>query len=162
MGRRDLEDKLFVDFEPLIRDMGLALLDVELTSENKASVLRATIHKPEGVTLDDCASVQNALSDLLDATDPVAGSYTLEVSSPGLERTLRRDKEFATFKGKPCQANLFAPVDGKRVFLGDLVGLEKDLAGKELVALETPEGVVRLDRSNVSKVKLVYHGDLDL
>lgn len=162
MGRREIEDRLFPDFARLVQSMGLELLDVEITSGNRASVLRATIYRPEGVTLDDCASVQNALSDRLDETDPIPGSYTLEVSSPGLERTLRRDKEFVIFKGMLCQANLFSPVNGKRVFQGQLIGLEKDGTGKESVALDTADGVVRLQRANVSKVMLMYREDQDL
>jgi len=156
-----LEDRLFLDFEPMVRGLGLELLDVELTSENRRPVLRATIFRPEGVTLDDCAAAQNVLSERLDETDPIPGSYTLEVSSPGLERTLRRDKEFEVFKGMPCQATLFAPVDGKRSFQGELVGLEED-GGKEYVVMQTPGGPLRLERSNVSKVKLLYDQDRDL
>jgi len=161
VGRRDLEDQLFLDFEPMVRSLGLELLDVELTSENKRPVLRATIFRPEGITLDDCAAAQHLLSDRLDETDPIPGSYTLEVSSPGLERVLRRDKEFEVFKGMECQANLFAPVDGKRSFQGELAGLDRS-GGKEFVLLRVPGGLMRLDRSNVSKVKLVYDEDRDL
>ncbi len=141
VSRRDIEDKLFRDFEPLVEGLGVDLLDVEFTSENRSSVLRATIHKAEGVTLDDCASVQRVLSDRLDETDPIQGSYMLEVSSPGLERSLRRDKEFGIFKGRPCRVNLFAPVQGKRTWAGELVGLDKDPAGSETVVLSTPDGV---------------------
>lgn len=162
VGRREIEDRLFQDFEPLVGSMGLELLDVELTSENRVSVLRATIYKAEGISLDDCAGVQNALSDRLDASDPISGSYTLEVSSPGLERSLRREKEFTIYKGMPCQVNLFAPFLGQRVFQGELVGLERDVDGKEGVALKTPEGQVFLERSNVSKVNLLYKEDQDL
>jgi len=161
VSRRDIEDKVFKDVEPLVEGLGVELLDVELTNENRNSVLRATIYKADGVTLDDCASVQNVLSDRLDETDPVSGSYTLEVSSPGLERSLRREKEFRIFKGTPAQANLFAPVLGKRTFLGDLAGLGKDASGNETVILQTPEGEVHLERANVSKVSLVYRLDRD-
>lgn len=162
MSRRDIEDRLFKDFEPLVERLGVDLLDVELTTENRASVLRATIRKADGITLDDCASVQSMLSDRLDETDPIPGSYTLEVSSPGLERSLRREKEFVIFKGMPCQVNLFAPLSGKRTFLGDLIGLGRDPSGTETVMLMTPEGQVDLERANVSKVSLVYTKDQDL
>jgi len=156
VSRRDIEDKVFTDLEPLVAGLGVELLDVELTTENRMTVLRAIIYKPEGITLDDCAMVQHAISDRLDVTDPISGSYTLEVSSPGLERTLRRPKEFTIFKGMPVQVNLFAPVSGKRVYRGDLVGLESGPPGKETVVVSTPEGEVQLERSNISKVSLVY------
>ena len=162
VSRRDIEDKVFKDVEALVERLGVELLDIELTSENRISVLRATIYKADGISLDDCASVQKALSDRLDETDPVSGSYTLEVSSPGLERSLRREKEFRIFKGMPAQANLFAPVSGKRTLLGDLCGLYKDSSGNETVVLQTPEGEIHLERANVSKVSLVYKEDRDM
>lgn len=161
MGRREVEDRLFSEFEPLVRSLGAELLDVEILTENRGTVLRAVIHRPQGVTLDDCADVQRTLSSRLDETDPILGTYTLEVSSPGLERSLRRDKEFEVFKGMECQANVFAPVTGKRTFRGELMGLEKDGAG-ETVVLKTSEGLVRLKRANVSKVKLLYDEKRDL
>lgn len=164
MGRREIEDRLFPDFEALVGalGMGLELLDVELASENKASVLRVTVYKRDGVTLDDCATVQQAVSDRLDEIDPIPGSYTLEVSSPGLDRTLRRDKEFTIYQGEFCQANLFAPVEGKRVYQGTLVGLVKDDSGADAVAIDTGEGRVLLARTNVSKVKLLFDERKDL
>lgn len=162
VSRREIEDKVFADVEPLVESLGVVLLDVELTTENRLTVLRAIIYKPDGITLDDCAGVQQLLSDRLDETDPVNGSYTLEVSSPGLERRLRRDKEFKIFAGLPVQVNLFAPVLGKRTFQGNLVGLHKDAEGKESVVLATPEGEVSLERANASRVSLVYQEDRDL
>jgi ribosome maturation factor RimP len=156
VSRKDIEEKLFADFEPLVTPLGVEILDVELLSEHRQTVLRVTIYRPEGITYDDCVSVQHILSDRLDETDPISGSYNLEVSSPGLERTLRRDKEFSLFKESLCQVNLFAPVDGKRWFRGILLGLVQD-EGEEAVSIETEEGEVRnFPRTNVSKVKLVY------
>jgi len=127
---------LFADFEPLVRDAGVELLDVEMLSENRTTILRATIFRPEGITLDDCVKTQHILSDRLDETDPIQGSYSLEVSSPGIERVLRRPKEFDIFKGKPCRVSLFSPQDGKRVFEGRLVELAVGPDGSESVVIE--------------------------
>ncbi len=158
MRLREVEDSLFMDFEPLLREMktGVDVLDVEILSENRRYVVRVTIYNPSGVTLDHCASVQRVLSDRLDVLDPIAEAYDLEVSSPGLERTLRRQKEFDLFKGFLCQANLFAPIGGKRTFQGRLAGLVDGPDGEPGVALETDQGPVTLSRKNVSKVQLVY------
>jgi ribosome maturation factor RimP len=136
LGRRELEDRLFADFEPLVRNAGVELLDVEMLSENKRTVLRATIYRPEGITLDDCVRTQHILSDRLDETDPIPGSYSLEVSSPGIERVLKRPKEFAIYRGQPCQVSLYAPQDGKRVFEGRLVELAVEPDGSETVVIE--------------------------
>lgn len=161
MKRREIENKLFEVFEPVVRDAGLELLDVELIYQGKRTVLRVTIYRPEGVTLDDCVKIEKILSPRLDELDPIPGSYNLEVSSPGLERTLRRDKEFTIFKGRLCQVNLFAPVEGRRVYQGVLMGLkpEDGATGNEVVFLETDGGVVALRRKDVSKVQLLYTGE---
>lgn len=127
---------MFADFEPLVRDAGVELLDVEMLSENRTTILRATIFRPEGITLDDCVKMQHILSDRLDETDPIQDSYSLEVSSPGIERVLRRPKEFDIFKGKPCRVSLFSPQDGKRVFEGRLVELAVGPEGSESVVIE--------------------------
>ncbi len=147
MGRREIEESLFADFEPLVRSVGVELLDVELLSENKMTVLRATIYRPEGITLDDCARTQHILSDRLDEIDPIQGSYSLEVSSPGLERVLRRPKEFVIYKGEPCQVNLFSPQDGKRVFEGRLVELAIEPDGSERVVIEVDDRAGRPGKS---------------
>lgn len=154
---RAIEDKLFLELEPLVDNAGVRLLDVEFTSQGKIPVIRIYIYRSDGVSLDDCVRVQNICGDYLDREDPVPGSYTLEVSSPGLERALRRDYEFELFRGRFCQVNLFRPVDGKRMFRGYLDGLAQ-LPGASggAVALETEEGGLVFDRANVSKVKLLY------
>lgn len=158
MGRKELEDQIFADFEPLVRDAGAELLDVEILTEYGRTILRAYIYRPDGVTLDDCVAVQDVLSLRLDETDPIPGSYCLEVSSPGLERVLRREKEFAIFAGRECQVNLYSPYKGKRVYVGKLAGLIKDPVDgtRESVVLETDKGIETFDRRNVSKVQLRY------
>ncbi len=128
MRRKEIEDKLYADFVPLVKAEGAELLDVDLTSENKVSYLRVAIFHPDGVSLDLCATVQRVLSDALDRDDPIAGSYTLEVSSPGLERTLRRPKEFEVFRGRQVAVTLFRAEKGKKVFEGKLSALRAEKA----------------------------------
>ena len=138
--------------EPVVERTGVRLLDVELITGSNGPILRVTIYKPEGVSLDDCVAVNNLVEPILDETDPIPGSYNLEVSSPGLERTLKRDKEFTIFKGRDCRVNFFAPLNGVRSIEGVFTGL--DDSGK--VILELPDGVVAFNRNNISKVQLVY------
>jgi ribosome maturation factor RimP len=155
VGQKDVVDKLFEVFEPFLKDMGYELLDVELTSDMGRQILRVTIYKTEGITFDDCIAVDKALDPILEELDPIPGSYNLEVSSPGLERTLKRDKEFEIFSGRECRVNLYAPVDGKRSFEGILVGLDRS-ADEESVVIRDEDGDIALPRHNVSKVQLVY------
>lgn len=155
VSRKQILDNLFEVFEPVIENMGLALLDIELTSESGRTILRVTIYKPDGVTLDDCVAVDRTIGPMLDELDPIPGSYNLEVSSPGLERTLKRDREYEIFRGCFCRVNLYGPVNGKRTFQGILLGLG-DSSGEETVIIRTENEEVALPRQKVSKVQLVY------
>ncbi len=157
LRRKEIEDKLYTDFSPLVKELGAELLDVQLLHENKVSYLRVAVYHPDGVSLDLCASVQNVLSDRLDSDDPIAGPYTLEVSSPGLERILKREREFSIFAGKKVLVTLFAAKDGKKSFEGTLVGLEKDdVNGAETVVIKNRERTLAFDRTSVGSVRLVY------
>lgn len=160
MSRKQLLEGLFEAFEPEVRAAGLELLDVELTSdENRKTILRVTIYSPNGVTLDDCVNVETIISPMLDEMDPIAGSYNLEISSPGLERVLKRDKEYQIFGGRLCRVNLYGPIDGKRVFEGLLVGLDYS-EGESRVTILTKSGQMSFSRQNISKVQLVYQEKL--
>ena len=160
MSRKQLLEGLFEAFEPEVRAAGLELLDVELTSdENRKTILRVTIYSPNGVTLDDCVNVETIISPMLDEMDPIAGSYNLEISSPGLERVLKRDKEYQIFGGRLCRVNLYGPIDGKRVFEGVLVGLDYS-EGESRVTILTESGQRSFSRQNISKVQLVYQEKL--
>ncbi len=160
MSRKQLLEGLFEAFEPEVRAAGLELLDVELTSdENRKTILRVTIYSPNGVTLDDCVNVETIISPMLDEMDPIAGSYNLEISSPGLERVLKRDKEYQIFGGRLCRVNLYGPIDGKRVFEGLLVGLDYS-EGESRVTILTESGQRSFSRQNISKVQLVYQEKL--
>ena len=117
-------------------------------------ILRVTIYKAEGLPWTVCA-VDRALDPILEELDPIPGSYNLEVSSPGLERTLKRDKEYEVFSGRDCRVNVYAPADGKRFFEGTLVGLDKS-TDEETVVIRDEHGDVAIPRRNVSKVQLVY------
>jgi ribosome maturation factor RimP len=115
---------------------GVELVDVELRGGGKARMLRVTIDKPEGVTHEDCANVSRELSTILDVEDAVpGGSYTLEVSSPGLERKLVKPEDFRRFLGERVKLMTREPVNGNRHFEGHLESLNEDR-----VTLETVSG----------------------
>jgi len=155
VSRKQILDNLFETFEPIIENMGLELLDVEFTSEEGRTILRVTIYEPDGVTLDDCVAVDRTVGPILDELDPIPGSYNLEVSSPGLERRLKRDKEYQIFSGRLCRVNLYGPVNGKRTFEGILLGLG-DSSGEQTVVIRAENEEIALPRAMVSKVQLVY------
>ncbi|MGD0693877.1 MAG: ribosome maturation factor RimP [Terriglobia bacterium] len=130
---------------------GLALVDVELKGGRSNALLRIYIDKPGGVSHADCALVSEQLSAILDVEDPIPGSYTLEVSSPGLDRALTKPSDFEHFAGRRARLVLREPVDKQRVLEGRLAGFE---AGR--VRLDLGEnGMRELELSNIAKAKLV-------
>ena len=108
--------------EPTVTGLGYELLGVELQGRGTGSVLRLYIDGPEGVTLDDCERVSRQVSAVLDVEDPIRGSFTLEVSSPGLERPLFAPAHFERFAGERVTVKLDVPVDGHRSVTGTLQG----------------------------------------
>ncbi|HKJ07925.1 MAG TPA: ribosome maturation factor RimP [Gammaproteobacteria bacterium] len=110
--------------EPAVNTLGCELVGVEYVSGS--SLLRVYIDRPEGVTLDDCEAVSYQISGLLDVEDPIPGHYSLEVSSPGLDRPLFKAADFERFAGQQVRIRLGMPLDGRRKFKGVLHGLRGD------------------------------------
>jgi len=134
-----LEDRLRALTGPLLTDLGFELVDVVLATEYGRQVLRFFIDKPGGVTIDDCADASREISTLLDVEDPLERRYTLEVSSPGLDRPLVKEVDFVRYIGKKAKIKIREPIDGRRNFTAtiDSVGDGKvsvtDFDGKQFV-----------------------------
>ncbi len=112
--------------EPALMRMGYELADLELRLGSSGGLVRVFIDKPEGIDLDDCEKVSLALSALLDVEDPVPGKYSLEVSSPGLDRKLTKVEHFQRFVGEVVKVQMRFPIAGRRRFRGTLVSLDKE------------------------------------
>jgi ribosome maturation factor RimP len=110
---------------PLVMDEGLELVDVEYRRESRGWVLRLFVDREGGVSLDDLTRVSRQLGDVLDANDVIPGSYTLEMSSPGINRRLRRPEHFSRYVGEKVRVKLISPQDGRRVFVGTLESVEE-------------------------------------
>jgi ribosome maturation factor RimP len=108
---------------PLLRDMGLELVEIQFRREGHGWVLRLFIDGEQGVTLDDCAAVSREISAWLDVEDLIDHAYHLEVSSPGLERPLTKLDDFRRFAGRKTRIKLKEPKEGQRVFNGTLEGV---------------------------------------
>lgn len=149
-----LQARLEALIEPAAADRGLELVEVELRGPAGRQHLRVTVGRPngDGVTIDDCAGLSRELSALLDAEDPIEGTYQLEVSSPGIERPLRGRRDFARFAGK--EARIYHRVDGAyRHATGRLVGFDDDT---EQVRLETADGTAVFSLVDIEKAHLVF------
>ncbi len=126
MTKKRIEDVVTELVTPIVDTLSFELVDVEFLKEGANWYLRVYIDKPGGIAIDDCQAVSEKLSDLMDEVDPIKQSYILEVSSPGLERPLKKDSDFERFKGEDVEIKLFQPVNGKKIFEGKLLGLIED------------------------------------
>ena len=110
--------------KPIVEEQGCSLWDVEYVKEAGVWYLRLYIDKEGGVSIDDCEAVSRPVSDLLDEADPIEGSYTLEVSSAGAERPLKRPGDFQRFMGSPVAVKLYKAQGGRKEFAGVLTGYD--------------------------------------
>ena len=134
---------------PIIEQNGCTLLDVEYVKEAGEWFLRVYIDKDGGVDINDCEAVSRPLSDALDEADPIEGSYTLEVSSAGLDRVLKRPEHFAAFLGSQVDVRLYRPLEGRKDHSGLLKGYENGD-----VTVELPGGAVTFPKKDVAQVRL--------
>jgi ribosome maturation factor RimP len=150
MWELDLE-KITEMAERVAVSEGLTLVDVELKGGRGTLLLRVYIDKPEGISHADCQRVSEQLSAMLDVEDPFPGPYTLEVSSPGLDRKLVKGSDFAHFAGRKARVVVREPVDDQKVLEGRLAGFE---AGH--IWLDLGEaGRKQLELSNIQKARLI-------
>jgi len=117
MNRQELVRLL----EPAVEQLGYELCDLELKFGGRDGLVRVFIDRPEGIGLDDCEVVSRQVSSLLDVEDPLPGHYTLEVSSPGLDRRLTKPEHFRRFTGEDVRVKLRFPKEGRRNFRGELI-----------------------------------------
>ena len=118
------EERLRRLLEPAVEGFGYELLGVQLLAQGHHSKLRVYIDSEEGITVDDCARVSHQVSGVLEVEDPIPGQYTLEVSSPGMDRPLFRAAHYEQHKGSRVSVKLHAPMEGRRKFKGQLLGMQ--------------------------------------
>ena len=136
----------------LIEGSELEVVDVEFVKEHE-QYLRVFIDKESGIGIDDCQALSEKLDEELDREDFVPGAYILEVSSPGLDRVLRKDRDYVREAGKAVEISLYEPLDGEKTIVGKLAGLSDD--GSELLLEgETSESSRRIDRKKIARVRL--------
>ena len=148
--REKYEQKTEALLLPIIQEHQFELVDVEYVKEGSSWYLRAYIDKPGGITVDDCEAVSRRLSDLLDQEDFIEDAYILEVSSPGLGRPLKKDKDFARSIGEEVEIRTFRAIEHEKEFTGILRDYDKE---KLVVELEDNE-IMEFARDNIALVRL--------
>lgn len=124
--REDYERKTEELLEPVVAEAGFELVDVEYVKEAGTWYLRAYIDKPGGITVDDCEMISRKFSDILDEKDYIEDSYIFEVSSPGLGRPLKKEKDFQRSLGEDVEIRTYRSIDGQKEFEGVLKAFDKD------------------------------------
>ncbi len=137
-------------FEPVVNGMGYDLIEIEYLPNPKHGVLRLYIDKEEGIKVEDCSAVSHQISALIDVEDAVPGQYNLEISSPGMDRPLRRIQDFQRFSGEVVKLKTSMEIDGRRNYKGTLLGVDDDQ-----VVVECEDTEVRLPITAIDKARLV-------
>lgn len=148
MKREHIEDLVSQEVEKIIAPTKLELVDVEYVRERNW-YLRVFIDKEGGVDLEDCQSVSEKLSKILDEKDPISDNYLLEVSSPGLDRVLRKEKDFIRYAGRTVDIHFFKPHDGTKLMVAEIVKKEGTLFTVQKDGKEE-----QLDMSEISQIRL--------
>lgn len=148
--KEEYESKTEALLIPILEEKGYEMVDVEYVKEGSNWYLRAFVDKPGGITINDLESVSRRLSDLLDEKDFISDAYILEVSSPGLGRPLKKDRDFDRSIGEEIEVHLYRSLNGNKQYVGLLKSYDKDT-----ITIEDEDGSeINLDRVNVSLVKL--------
>lgn len=146
-----LADRLAALIEPSLTAMGYDLVRVQIDGKRQARVqIMAERHDGSGMGVEDCAALSRHISVILDVEDPIEGAYTLEVSSPGIDRPLMKPADYARFTGHVAKVELKAARENRRRFTGTIKGLEG-----EAVVLDTGEETVSLPLAEIERGKLV-------
>lgn len=147
-----IEEKVGNFIEKTINDLGYSLYDVEYVKEAKNYFLRIFIDKQGQIDLNDCEKVSNSITDLLDEKDYIKEPYFLEVSSPGIERVLRKEKHLSQNIGSEIEVNLFKQIDGKKQIVGILEEYDETN-----ITLKIEENKIIIPRKGISLMKTTYN-----
>jgi ribosome maturation factor RimP len=144
------EEKIQALLQPTVEGLGFKLWGLEHLSQGRHSLLRLYIDAENGVTVDDCAEVSRQVSGVMDVEDPVSGEYTLEVSSPGVDRLLFRPDQYPEYVGEWIELRLRVPFNGRRKFKGTLKGIEGE---DVIIQVDNDEFLLPLSAIDKAQVK---------
>ncbi len=137
---------------PIVTDLGFELVDVEYVKEGPDYYLRIAIDKPGGIDISDCALASEKISDMMDKEDPIKDAYFMDVSSPGAERPLKKEKDYEAAVGHPIYVKLYEEIDGDKEWLGELLSYDEDVI-KMSVKIKTRTKEIELPRKKIAKIR---------
>lgn len=134
---------------PIIQKENFELIDIEYVLEAGHRYLRVFIDKENGISLTDCQIISEALTEKLDSKDPISENYFLEVSSPGLDRALKKEKDFTRYAGRDVELNLYKAINNNKQFEGELIGLNDGV-----ISIKAHDEVIEFNKKDVSIIRL--------
>ena len=153
LKRNDIESLTFKIAEPIVEELEIEIVDIEYIKEGPHMYLRLYIDKDGGVNLDDCQRVSEKISEALDEKDPISENYFLEVSSPGIDRPLKNDKDLKRSIGKDIEISLYKAIDEKKKLTGKLLNYDDDN-----IYIEYEDSKeVSIERNVISKINLAVN-----
>src|SRR5699024_545367 len=148
--REEYEQKAEALLAPIVEEAGFELVDVEYVKEGGNWYLRGYIDKTGGITVNDCEAVSRIFSDRLDEDDFIEDSYIMEISSPGLDRPLKKDKDFARSMGKAVEIRTYRPIDRQKEFSGVLTAYDDNS-----VTIDEDGSLRTFDRKEIALIRLM-------
>lgn len=147
MNKKSLEESVQKMVDDIIKNTDLELIDIEYVKEGPFKYLKVYLDKPDGITVDDTADVSRALNKKLDEVDLIKEQYFLEVSSPGVERPFKTEKDYQKNIGEKVEAKFFKPVEGKKSVIGTLIEKSEDC-----VVIQSNDGNMTINLKDISKI----------
>jgi ribosome maturation factor RimP len=158
MGSSSIEERVQAIAEQVAIDHGVELVHAEIAGPENKPIVRVFIDKPNGVTHEDCSEVSVHIGTVLDVEDFIHASYTLEVSSPGLERGLYKEADYERYAGNQAKMKTRLPINGQRNFRGKLLGMD----GREVLFDDRTSGQVRVPFDSIAKANLEIDVEAEL
>ena len=149
----DVKEKIRQLAEPVIVSEGMELVHVESVKMHTRWIIRLFLDKENGVTLDDCANISNQLGDIFDIREVIKGAYTLEISSPGIDRPLSRDQDFVKYKNSKVNIKTNVKIEGIKNFHGILLDYIEE-AGQKLVLIDIAGKIHRIPQQDIAKANI--------
>ncbi len=150
MNKKKVIEDVTTYIEPILSDHKMELVDVEFVQEGSNYFLRIYIDKEGGITIDDCKIISRKIEPILDEKDPIGPPYMLEVSSPGLDRIIKKEEDFVRFKGRIVDVKLYQAIDKKKQIQATLVGKSNNILSLQ----DEEEKLIEIEETNVVSVRL--------
>ncbi|WP_130807041.1 ribosome maturation factor RimP [Senegalia massiliensis] len=149
MNKKEVEKKVYNIVYPISQEMDFELVDLEYVKEGPYKYLRVFIDKPGGVSIDDCQNFSKKTSEKMDEHDPIKENYFLEVSSPGIDRPFKNDKDFKRALNKEVEVNLYKKIKNSKTFVGELIDFDENI-----IIINNNEEDIKINRTDIAKINI--------